>query len=83
MAREIAAVLKNPQRGNGFIQTENGVVTWLVGHVLKQVEPEGYDAKYKSWCAEDLPIVPQIWKLKRRLKFMQRRDRIILPNSAF
>ena len=64
MAREIAAVLKNPKRGNGFIQTENGVVTWLVGHVLKQVDPEGYDAKYKSWRAEDLPIVPKIWKLE-------------------
>lgn len=64
MAREIAAVLKNPQFGNGFIKTSEGVVTWLVGHVLRQVEPESYDAKYKIWRTEDLPIVPKIWKLE-------------------
>ncbi len=64
MAREIAACLKNPQHGNGFIKTSGGVVTWLVGHVLKQVEPETYDAKYKMWRAEDLPIVPKIWQLE-------------------
>ena len=64
MAREIAACLKNPQKGKGFIKTDNGVVTWLVGHVLQQVEPESYDAKYKIWRAEDLPIVPKIWKLE-------------------
>ena len=64
MAREIAAVLKNPKRGKGFIETSGGVVTWLVGHVLKQVEPENYDAKYKMWRAEDLPIVPKVWQLE-------------------
>ena len=64
MAREIAACLKNPQNGKGFIKTSGGIVTWLVGHVLQQVEPEAYDAKYKFWRADDLPIVPKIWKLE-------------------
>lgn len=64
MARELAACLKNPQTSNGYIKTAGGVVTWLVGHVLRQVEPDGYDPKYKSWRAEDLPIVPRIWKLE-------------------
>ncbi len=64
MARELAACLKNPQRGNGFIETAGGIVTWLVGHVLEQAEPEAYDPKYKSWRAEDLPIVPKVWKLE-------------------
>lgn len=64
MAREIAACLKNPVNGNGFIKTSGGIVTWLVGHVLKQVEPETYDAKYKFWRSEDLPIVPTVWKLE-------------------
>ena len=64
MARELAACLKNPQRGNGFIKTADGIVTWLFGHVLEQVEPEAYDPKYKSWRAEDLPIVPKVWKLE-------------------
>ena len=64
MARELAACLKNPQKGNGFIETSGGIVTWLFGHVLEQAEPEAYDPKYKSWRAEDLPIVPKTWKLE-------------------
>lgn len=64
MAREIAGCLKNPQTGRGFIKTDDGIVTWLVGHVLQQATPEAYDAKYKFWRAEDLPIVPAVWKLE-------------------
>ena len=64
MARELAACLKNPQNGNGFIKTSGGIVTWLFGHVLQQVEPETYDPKYKMWRAEDLPIVPKNWKMQ-------------------
>ena len=64
MGREIAANLPGPQRkGNGFIETAAGTVTWLFGHVLRQAEPQEYDAKYKIWRAEDLPIVPQKWQL--------------------
>ncbi len=64
MGRELAAVLPGPQRkGNGFIETGGGTVTWLFGHVLRQAEPQEYDAKYKTWRAEDLPIIPDKWKL--------------------
>ena len=64
MARELAACLKNPQRRNGYIKTAGGIVTWLFGHVLQQVEPDAYDPKYKIWRADDLPIVPEKWKLE-------------------
>ena len=64
MAREIAACLKNPKQSKGFITTDEGIVTWLVGHVLQPVKPEGYDEKYKIWRLEDLPIVPEVWKLE-------------------
>ena len=64
MARELAACLKNPQPCNGFITTAGGTVTWLFGHVLQQAEPDAYDPKYKIWRAEDLPIVPKVWKLE-------------------
>ncbi|MCI1248114.1 MAG: DNA topoisomerase 3, partial [Megasphaera sp.] len=64
MARELAKCLPAPQqRGNGFIKTGGGIVTWAYGHVLQQAEPQEYDPKYKIWKAEDLPIVPQQWKL--------------------
>lgn len=64
MARELAACLKNPQKSRGYIKTAGGVVTWLFGHVLEPVKPDGYDPKYKQWRAEDLPIVPDVWKLE-------------------
>ena len=64
MARELAKCLPGPQkRGNGYIQTGGGLVTWAYGHVLQQAEPQDYDAKYKRWNAADLPIVPTHWKL--------------------
>ncbi|MBR2518436.1 MAG: DNA topoisomerase III [Selenomonadaceae bacterium] len=66
MARELAACLKNPVPRNGYIQTDAGIVTWLFGHVLEQVEPAAYDPKYKFWRTEDLPIVPKVWQLQVR-----------------
>ena len=51
------------QRHDGYLVTQDGVVTWLFGHILRQAEPEEYDARYKRWRAEDLPILPQEWKL--------------------
>ncbi|MBP5200238.1 MAG: DNA topoisomerase 3 [Schwartzia sp.] len=64
MGREIAKCLKGPARnGNGFIETAEGVVTWCYGHILRQAEPEEYDAAYKKWTENVLPIVPETWKL--------------------
>ncbi|MGN0947529.1 MAG: DNA topoisomerase III [Megasphaera sp.] len=64
MARELAKCLPEPhQRGNGFIRTGGGIVTWAYGHVLQQAEPQDYDPKYKRWNADDLPIIPKQWKL--------------------
>ena len=64
MGREIAKCLKGPARnGNGFIETAEGVVTWCYGHILRQAEPEEYDAAYKKWTEAALPIVPVTWKL--------------------
>lgn len=64
MGLEIARCLPGPlRRGDGFIETGGGVVTWGFGHILRQAEPHEYDMKYKQWRAEDLPIVPGEWKL--------------------
>jgi DNA topoisomerase-3 len=64
MARELAKCLPQPQhKKNGYIETGDGIVTWAYGHVLQQAEPQDYDKKYKQWKAEDLPIIPQDWKL--------------------
>lgn len=68
LARAIAAVLPKPQQKQaGCIRLANGdVVSWCVGHLLEQAEPEDYDPRYKKWQTADLPIVPQQWQLKAR-----------------
>lgn len=64
MGRELAKCLPGPvQKNDGYLTTKGGIVTWLFGHILRQAEPEEYDAKYKFWRAEDLPIIPRQWKL--------------------
>jgi DNA topoisomerase III len=67
LGRAIADALPKPhQRGDGFIRTQDGVVSWCVGHMLEQAEPEAYDPAYKRWSHEHLPIVPETWKLKEK-----------------
>ncbi|MFV0636347.1 DNA topoisomerase 3 [Mitsuokella sp. WILCCON 0060] len=64
VGRELAKCLRGPiARRDGYLMTKDGIVTWLFGHILRQAEPEEYDEKYKRWRAEDLPIIPQQWKL--------------------
>ena len=64
MGRELAKCLPGPlARHQGYLSTGGGIVTWLFGHVLRQAMPEDYDAKYKIWRAQDLPILPTHWKL--------------------
>lgn len=65
MGAKIAAQLPGPhKRGDGFIETGAGVVTWAVGHLLEQLPPEGYDEKYKKWDWSTLPIIPVEWKVE-------------------
>ena len=68
LARAIADVLPKPHlRGDGFIRCgDNDVVTWCVGHLLEQAEPEAYDPKFKQWRLEHLPIIPEKWQLLPR-----------------
>lgn len=64
MGIEIAKCLTGPvQRKDGYLITKDGIVTWAFGHILRQAEPDEYDAKYKSWRVEDLPIIPKQWKM--------------------
>ena len=64
VGRAVADVLPKPhQRGDGFIKVANGdVVTWCIGHLLEQAEPEAYNPEYKRWKKEHLPIIPVEWK---------------------
>ncbi|PMK05237.1 DNA topoisomerase III [Vibrio sp. 10N.261.55.A7] len=68
LGRAIAAALPNPQKKDqGFIRCGNGdIVTWCIGHLLEQVEPDAYHERYKKWNLSDLPIVPEQWQLRPR-----------------
>ncbi|KHT45759.1 DNA topoisomerase III [Vibrio sinaloensis] len=68
LGRAIAAALPGPKKNDqGFIRCGNGdVVTWCIGHLLEQVEPDAYDERYKKWNLADLPIVPEQWQLRPR-----------------
>ena len=65
LARAIADALPKPHRkADGCIHVGNGdVVSWCIGHLLTQVDPEAYDPIYKKWQFEHLPIIPEKWKL--------------------
>ncbi len=64
VGRAVADELPKPhQKGDGFIKLANGdVVTWCIGHLLEQAEPEAYNPEYKKWRKEHLPIIPVEWK---------------------
>jgi DNA topoisomerase-3 len=66
LGRAIAEALPKPHRkGDGCIYVGNGdCVSWCVGHLLEQAEPDAYDPQFKQWRLEHLPIVPETWQLK-------------------
>ena len=62
VARDFAKVLGVSGKNNGFIEDNNYVITWCVGHLVEMVYPEEYDIKYKKWMLQDLPFLPEIYK---------------------
>jgi DNA topoisomerase-3 len=61
---DLARVLKGPfKKGEGVLEGPDHVITWAVGHLVQLAEPDEYDAKFKRWRMEDLPIVPDRFKL--------------------
>jgi len=70
LARALADALPKPLKKNdGYIEAGNGdVVTWCIGHLLEQAEPDAYDEKYKKWAIEHLPIIPSQWQLQPKPK---------------
>lgn len=65
-AKDIANVLGNCARKDGYIETAQGTVTWCFGHLLQMANPEDYDPALKQWSMDSLPIVPQHWKMLPR-----------------
>ena len=63
VAQEFANALKiNGRRQDGYLESENAVVTWCVGHLVTMSYPEAYDPKYRRWSLETLPFLPKEFK---------------------
>lgn len=52
------------RKGDGYLEGESCIVSWCLGHLAEYAQPEEYDSKYEKWQFDDLPILPQVWKLK-------------------
>ena len=63
VGRDLARVLGCKEKGSGYFEGREYIVTWALGHLVTLAEPEDYDKKYKSWRMEDLPILPARPKL--------------------
>ena len=60
MAQEFAKALRvNGVRKDGYLESEDSVVTWCVGHLVTMSYPEVYDEKYKRWSLATLPFIPE------------------------
>ena len=60
VAQQFAAALHvNGRRADGYIESENAVITWCVGHLVTMSYPEAYDPKYRRWSLETLPFLPR------------------------
>ncbi|MDD3303755.1 MAG: DNA topoisomerase [Clostridia bacterium] len=60
VAKEFARVLNiNGRNNNGFIESDEYIVTWCVGHLVTMSYPEKYDEKLKNWNLNTLPFIPQ------------------------
>ena len=63
VAQEFAKALKlNAQRKDGYLESDEAIVTWCVGHLVTMSYPEVYDEKYKRWSLETLPFMPKEFK---------------------
>jgi len=63
VAGEFAKALKlNTVRKDGYLESDNAIVTWCVGHLVTMSYPEVYDEKYKRWTLETLPFLPKEFK---------------------
>ncbi len=63
VAMEFSKALKlNAKRNDGYLESENWIITWCVGHLVTMSYPEKYDENLKFWRLDTLPFIPKEWK---------------------
>jgi DNA topoisomerase-3 len=64
MGRNIAAAIEPKAKNHrSYLEGEQYIITWAIGHLIELAEPDAYDDKYKKWNINDLPIIPDTFKL--------------------
>ena len=58
----LAKALGAAERKNGYIEGDNIIISWCIGHLVELADADVYDEHYKKWSIEDLPIIPQKWQ---------------------
>ena len=58
VARELAKYLNAARRADGYIEGDEYIVTWALGHLVELCEPAHYSERYKRWSMKDLPMIP-------------------------
>jgi len=66
VARDIAATIikANSKSKDGYIESDQYLISWAIGHLVTLCEPDEYNPKYKKWNMLDLPISPESFSLK-------------------
>lgn len=62
VAKDIARVLNIKSLRDGYMENNEYIITWCVGHLIQLAYPEEYDIRYKRWNIRDLPIFPSKFK---------------------
>src|SRR5512133_2599682 len=67
VGRDLAGALPGTfDKNEAFLESDEYVITWAVGHLVELAQPEEYDEKFKKWRMADLPIVPEVFQLRPR-----------------
>lgn len=94
VSRSIAAVIGATRKQNGYLEGNNYLVSWCVGHLVELAPADAYNKQYKKWNKEDLPIIPSPWQyiisdgtkqqfaILKRLMHDSRVDSIICATDA-
>ena len=62
VAQSIAGVLGATERKDGYMEGNDYIVSWCVGHLIELAQPESYDEALRKWTYESLPIIPDTWQ---------------------
>ena len=87
VSQSIAKILGANQRREGYLEGADCIVSWCLGHLAEYVAPDAYSEKYRLWDYDDLPIIPDKWKLTvatdKREQFATLKELLNNPEFAY